>query len=712
MAGRILIILGAKSGGGTTVIAANLALSLSKETRKKVALIDLDIQGRNDFSQILDITSQKTIADLIPIINKLDVRLIKGYLTFHRSGVSLLPFTLTSAQIKDITPEQVKNILKMLQGAYDYIVIDGQSLFTHFLIASLELTDALFLILLPDILSIHQARKKLEMLGGLKFPLREINLILNRNDLKGAMKLKEVESSLNKEIDFTIPNDELVISSLNSGRPMVLHQPRSSFTQSILKITLEVDKVKGEPAPEISLAKEKVSLPEEEQIQKEIEEISPEVIKKKAKEDEIIVLKQRVHKKLIDKLDLKKIGLTMGSDASRNKELRQQVEETVNIILSEEKELHLTKMEYKGLIKEIVDEALGLGPLEELLADRSITEIMVNKKDQIYFERGGRLYLSDKNFISNQQIIDVIRRIIAPLGRRIDESVPMVDARLKDGSRVNAIIPPLAVQGPMITIRRFSEKMFTVDDLIKFGTLNQEMAEFLRACVLGKKSMVISGGTGSGKTTLLNVLSSFIPHDERIITIEDTAELRLAQEHVGTLEARPPNIEGKGAVTIRQLVRNVLRMRPDRIVVGECRGGETLDMLQAMNTGHEGSLTTVHANSSRDLLTRLETMTLMADIELPIRVIREQIASAIDLIVQITRLTDGSRKIIQITEITGREGDVITMQDIFIFKQTGVGKEGKIIGIHQPTGFIPKFVEEFKVREIPLNINIFREKKK
>jgi len=711
LAGRILTILGAKSGGGTTVIAANLALSLSKETRKKVALIDLDIQGKNELPQVLDITSQKTMADLIPILDKLDVRLIKGYLTFHRAGVSLLPFTLTSAQIKDITPEQVKDILKMLQGAYDYIVIDGQSLFTHFLITSLELTDTLFLILLPDILFIHQARKKLEMLGGLKFPLREVNLILNRNNLKGALKLKEIESSLNKEIDFTISNDELVTSSLNSSRPMVLNQPRSSFTQSIRKITLEIDKIKGGPAPAISLAKEKVSLPEE-QIQKEIEEISPEAIRRKAKEDEVVTLKQRVHKKLIDKLDLKEMSPTLGSDASRNKEVRQKVEKAVNVILSEEKELHLTKTEYKGLIKEIVDEALGLGPLEELLADRSITEIMVNKKDQIYIERGGRLYLSNKKFISDQQIIDVIRRIIAPLSRRIDESVPMVDARLKDGSRVNAIIPPLAVQGPMITIRRFSEKMFIVDDLIGFGTLNQDMAEFLRACVLGKKSMVISGGTGAGKTVLLNVLSSFIPRDERIITIETTAELRLAQEHVGTLEARPPNIEGKGAVTIRQLVRNALRMRPNRIVVGECRGEETLDMLQAMNTGHEGSLTTVHANSPRDLFTRLETMTLMADVELPVRVIREQIVSAIDLIVQIARLTDGSRKITQITEITGREGDIVTMQDIFVFKQTGIGKEGKIIGRHESTGFIPKFVEEFKVRGIPLNINIFREEKK
>jgi pilus assembly protein CpaF len=348
------------------------------------------------------------------------------------------------------------------------------------------------------------------------------------------------------------------------------------------------------------------------------------------------------------------------------------------------------------VVQEIINDVTGYGPINPLLQDPDITEVMVNGPNMIYFEKEGKLYLSDIKFRDNDQVMQVIDKIVSPIGRRIDESSPMVDARLPDGSRVNAIIPPLALNGPTITIRKFSRVPYTIDDLINLGTLTREMATFLDACVKARLNIFISGGTSSGKTTTLNVLSSFIPNNERIITIEDAAELQLYQEHIISLEARPENIEGKGAITIRDLVRNSLRMRPDRLVVGEVRGEETLDMLQAMNTGHEGSLATGHANSPRDMIARIETMVLMAGVEIPVKAIRQQIASAINLIVHQTRLSDGSRKIISISEIQGLEGDVVVMQDIFAFKQKGIEKDGKVIGKLVPTGIRPRFYDRFE----------------
>ena len=360
------------------------------------------------------------------------------------------------------------------------------------------------------------------------------------------------------------------------------------------------------------------------------------------------------------------------------------------------------------LRKIVLDEAIGLGPLEDLLADSSVSEIMVNAHDDIYVERAGRLEKTPINFSSNAAVLSTIERIISPLGRRIDESSPMVDARLKDGSRVNAIIPPLALRGPCLTIRKFSEKKLTTDDLMRFGTINAQMVEFLRTSVEQRLNVVVSGGTGSGKTTLLNILSNFIPVEERVVTVEDAAELKLVQPHVVSLEARPANMEGKGQVSIRDLVRNCLRMRPDRIVVGECRGGEALDMLQAMNTGHDGSLTTGHANSPRDMLRRLEVMVLMAGMDLPVQAIREQIASAVQLIVQQTRFGDGSRRITSISEITGMEQSTIQLNEIFRFQQTGFDENGRVKGHFQATGQVPEFYEALAKRGIPVNLDIFR----
>lgn len=413
--------------------------------------------------------------------------------------------------------------------------------------------------------------------------------------------------------------------------------------------------------------------------------------------DGYIDLKSRVQQKLLSELD--------PSMDPRSPEVRNTIEELFNTILADEN-IVLSRAEKTRLFESIVAEILGFGPLEILLADETISEIMVNGPKNVYIEQKGRLTRSNVVFENDEHVLRVLDRIVAPLGRRIDESSPMVDARLPDGSRVNAIIRPLALVGPTITIRKFSKKPLTVEDLIRFGSMTAEMAEFLRACVIGRLNGVVSGGTGSGKTTLLNVLSGFIPNDERIVTIENAAELQLRQEHVVTLETRPPNIEGRGEVTIRDLVINSLRMRPDRIVVGECRGGEALDMLQAMNTGHDGSLTTAHANTPRDCLARLETMCLMAGMDLPVRAIREQIAAAVDVIVQQERLRDGTRKVTKVTEIQGMEGDIITMSDIFEFEQTGF-EAGKVIGRVRPTGLRPKFIDRIEAAGIHLPPSVF-----
>jgi pilus assembly protein CpaF len=368
--------------------------------------------------------------------------------------------------------------------------------------------------------------------------------------------------------------------------------------------------------------------------------------------------------------------------------------------------LILGRAERDELLDRVVAEILGYGPLDPLLRDDRVTEIMVNGPDKIYVEREGRIESTSLTFDNTGHLMRIIERIVAPLGRRIDEASPMVDARLPDGSRVNAIIPPLSLVGPVLTIRKFSRIPLGIDDLIRLGTCTAEFLEFMKACVVSRLNIVVSGGTGSGKTTLLGVLSSFIPGDERIITIEDAAELQLRQEHVVTLESRPPNLEGKGMISIRQLVINALRMRPDRIVVGEVRGAEALDMLQAMNTGHDGSLTTAHSNSARDTIRRLETMVLMAGMDLPLRAIREQIASAINVIVHVQRMRDGSRRIVQVAEVSGMEGDTILLQDIFLFKETGM-RDGKIIGGLEPTGVRPKFMEKLQLAGQHLRPEVF-----
>ena len=409
-------------------------------------------------------------------------------------------------------------------------------------------------------------------------------------------------------------------------------------------------------------------------------------------------LKVRVQNKLLSELD-------PSMDITRTDDVRRTIQDLFEQILAEEN-IVLSRPERARLFEQIAAEILGLGPLQPLLEDDTISEIMVNGPKNVYIERKGRLHRVPVTFENNDHVMRIIDRIVAPLGRRIDESSPYVDARLQDGSRVNAVIPPISLVGPTLTIRKFSRNPITVDQLIQFGSITAESVQFLKACVEARLNILISGGTGSGKTTLLNVMSSFIPNDERIITIENAAELQLRQEHVVTLESRPPNIEGRGEITIRDLVINSLRMRPERIIVGECRGGETLDMLQAMNTGHDGSMTTAHANSPRDALSRVETMCLMAGMDLPVRAIREQVSSAVDVICQQERMRDGTRKVTAVTEVSGMEGDVITMTDIFVFEQTG-NENGKIMGRLRPTGLRPKFMDKIEAAGINLPPSIF-----
>ena len=436
-------------------------------------------------------------------------------------------------------------------------------------------------------------------------------------------------------------------------------------------------------------------------VLEESEELSNTLVQ--IQKDEKFKWRNRVHEELLAAMDLRRTDIgSMDED-----KLRSHVEGMIREIVRGIDSKLPANVDRDKLAVEVLNEAVGLGPIEALIADESVTEIMVNKFDDIYVERAGKLTKSDITFSSDDAVMTAIERIVSPLGRRIDESSPMVDARLKDGSRVNAIIPPLALRGPCLTIRKFAKQKLVAQDLINFGAIDEKMVKFLETAVTNHKNIIISGGTGSGKTTTLNILSNFIPSTERIVTVEDAAELKLAQPHLVALEARPANLEGKGAVPIRDLVKNCLRMRPDRIVVGECRGGETLDMLQAMNTGHDGSLTTAHANTPRDMIARIEVMVMMSGMELPVSAIREMVASAIDIIVQQTRFSDGSRRIINITEITGVESGIVSMQDIFKYQQDGYDSEGKVKGQFIATGAVPQFYEEMRQRGLDVDLSIF-----
>jgi len=704
---RIISVFGAKGGVGQTLIATNLAIALKGEIHKPVALIDLNFRAEDEVALLFNLSKKKSLLDLLPFIDRLNEGLIKGYLVSHPSGVEILSSIPDSKRASEITPRHINKLLEPLRNLYLYTVINAENVVTERVMSCFDNSDLVLLIITPELLSLNRARNFLSTLQSLHFLPQRIKIILNMNDMKGALPAKEIKSYLKQEILGEIPYDpETVIESINKASPAILISPRSPFSKGIQDLASLLVR-QEELFAEVS---EVAPRPRAEIIEEE-KEIIREVPREEAGwSKEIIDLKIHIHKRLIEELDLKSLDLTSDRNTQKQKEIRETTRKVVEKILAEEGTSIASREERTKLVTEILDECLGLGPLENFIRDASISEIMVNGKDRIYIEREGKIILTSDKFTSDQQLLSTIERIVSPLGRRIDESSPLVDARLKDGSRVNAIIPPLSLVGPVLTIRKFMKRRLTINDLVNFGTLTPQIGEFLRICVQLRKNILISGGTGSGKTTLLNIASSFIPGDERIITVEDSAELSLPQEHVVSLESRPPNIEGEGAIPIRRLVINCLRMRPDRIVVGECRGGEAIDMLQAMNTGHDGSLTTIHANSPRDALSRLETLVLMSGMELPVRAIREQIGSAISIIVQQARFSDGSRKITHITEVTGLEGDIITTGDIFRYEQKGIDEKGKVLGEFRPTGVIPTFISEAKSHGIAFDMGIFERK--
>ena len=713
---RTIVTFSTKGGVGKTLFSVNLAVSLA-QAKQRVCLIDLDVHGGNDMSKMLNLEPQKAMVDFMHHLNAYPKTARKeDFIIRSKFGMDFLPGILRPQQSPHLDASKIKKIFDLLEKDYDFIIVDAGKSFNENFAAALSQANLILLVVTPDILSIYQTKWAIDTLQLLHLPLAMVKIILNRAESISGISWQEISVSLPSDIIARFPSEGKIVGlAVNRGVPVVIDNPKAKFSQLMLKFaaTLIADSGLFLERKELDQTKIKeIGLEETGGLWRKEGLVEPLAkIDLEEEEDELLKLKRRIHLRLLDDLNLKRLSIkAFSSDFRKSKELRDKAEISVVNFLAEITGSVISSPEVrKKFIKEILDEALGLGPLEDLLADPSINDIMVNNKDEIYIERNGKIEFTDKKFISNEQVKAVIERIIAPIGRRIDESIPMVDARLADGSRVNALIPPLALTGPTITIRKFRKERLKIEELVELKSLNAQMADFLKACVISRKNMIVSGGTGSGKTTILNILSSFIPENERIITIEDAAELKLDQRHWIRLESRPMNIEGKGAVTIRDLFKNTLRMRPDRIIIGECRGLEALDMLQAMNTGHDGSLTTIHANSTADVLSRLDSMILMSGIELPIRAIREMIASAVDLIVHTNRLSDGTRKIVQVTELTGFKNETqIDTHDIFVFHQTGIDAHGQVLGEFQPTGYIPGFFEEMKIRGIHMPESIFK----
>lgn len=703
MAGHIIAVIGAKGGVGKSVFAANLAIAYQQDFKQKPLLIDLDMQSLGDQSLINGVNPTKTIveASKIPPGN-LDLKILTPFLTTTASGMCILPAPKDPIIARDLDLDGVSKILKSVPNLFQFTVVDCGSAMDPVVARVLESATAVFVVLTPDLIVVNQTRRLINKLQELLFPQEMFQFVLNRFSQNSIVNPQLIQKQLNRSMLGAIP-EEVGVSegALAKSSPACISSPNSQISRSYHDLVRRIhqnnflDNLSRLKKPSGSAQKAGLG-----------GAFSGE--QARSSNDAWTAVKMRVHKALVDQIDLKKTN-TDTRDPKQKAILREKTSKAIlDILVQEEGSGVLGSRELKAqMLKEVLDEALGLGPLEDLLSDESVTEIMVNSRDQIYTERAGKPMMSKVTFTSELQMMNVVERIVTPLGRRVDEKVPYVDARLQDGSRVHIIIPPLALRGPTITIRKFPKRRLEVKDLVQYGSMTQEIADFLRACVEAKLNVVVSGGTGSGKTTLLNVLSNFIPASERIITVEDAAELQLGQDHVVRLEARPKNIEGEGEVTIRDLIKNCLRMRPDRIVVGECRSGEALDMLQAMNTGHSGSLTTLHANNPRECISRLETLVMMSGLNLPSKAIRENIASAVNIIIQQSRLSDGTRKITHITEVTGMQGDVISLQDIFLYKQEGLDKKRKILGRFVPTGFIPKFVEEMEAKGMKISRNLF-----
>jgi pilus assembly protein CpaF len=696
---HLIAVVGGKGGVGKSVFAANFAAALMTELRTPVMLIDADARSCGDQNVILGLRPQKTISELCAYQGPMTPQNLGQILTMHQTGLAYLPAVRGPEETLSAPIDIFIRHLDFFSRQYKFIVVDLGNDFKELQWSLLKEATAINIITVPEVLVVNQTQRLIQELLGATFPADLFQLVLNKVQNTG-MSPQTISQALKLPVVGLIPQDEnTTLASLQRGIPFVFSQAKAPLSTSYFEV---VRRLTGGILQKLkSVNKPNITVPASTQSQTTQVSADPA-----AGPDFRTSLKIRTHNELIKAMDLKKGITETNNDPGKEAALKQKTLQMISQIVDKESP-GLNRDERSKIIKEVLEEALGLGPLEDLLADPTVTEIMVNGHRRIFVEKNGKVQISQTTFTSNGHLRNVIERIVTPLGRRIDEKTPYVDARLKDGSRVNAIIEPLSIDGPALTIRKFKKGGINAEKYIEYGSLTRPMIDFLRICVENGLNVVISGGTGSGKTSLLNMISSFIPANERIVTVEDAAELQMQQEHVVRLETRPSNMEGTGAVTIRDLVKNALRMRPDRIVVGETRDGAALDMLQAMNTGHDGSMTTTHANSPRECIGRLETLCMMAGMDLPVRAIREQISSAVNLIVQISRLSDGSRRITSITEVVGMQGETVTLQEIFRFKETGFDKNRRILGTFQAMGMIPTFIEKLEQKGVVIPREIF-----
>ena len=699
MAGHIVVVIGGKGGVGKSQFAANLAFAYAAENRQKVLLLDFDQKSCGDQTVITGIRSKKTIKDLSEFSGSLDPKSINLFIGAHKAGVHFISMPSDPTMAESVDSEGLGKSLKVLPNIYALTVIDAGSELSELALKAMEFSTMITLVVNQDLLAVNQSKRLYSDLLTMLFPKEMIQIVVSQATKGHPVTAETIGRQIGKPVfSLVAKDDQSCTRAISSSTPVMVINKNSPFSQGV------IDFVRKLKQKNVLASLAKLSKPEDASSKKKANDATKSP---RSGKDPWTDLKIRIHRSLVEEMDLKKQD---DDDPKAQIILREKTKKLVVEIVGKEdtKTLLKTRDDMNRLVKEILDEALGLGPLEDMLKDKTISEIMVVGPDKIYYEQSGKNKKSDITFTNDRQVLNVIERIVAPIGRRIDEKTPYVDARLADGSRVHAIIPPCALDGGTITIRKFPENRLTYKDLVNFGSMTMNMADFLRISVEAHRNIVVSGGTGSGKTTLINMLGGFIPANERIITCEDSAELDFPQDHVVRLETKPPSLEGDGAVDIRCLVKQTLRMKPDRIVVGECRGGETLDMLQAMNTGHDGSMTTVHSNTPRDSMSRLETLVQYAGTGISPKAIKEMIASAVHMVVQQSRLDDGSRKVMNITEVGGMQGDVITLQDIFVFKQEGINKQGKIVGKFMATGFIPKFVERLEKKGYKVPRGIFK----
>lgn len=707
----VISVAGPKGGTGTTTLAINLAHALFRQTKSKALIIDFDLHDCGDIALLLGGKDLPSIFDFAPKIHKMSEDEVEKNIYKTKDGISILPAIRRHRQAPLLTYDMVAAMIDICRNQFQYIIIDCGSSVYPSMIKAFEVSSLVLFCTTAEITTLNRSVQSLTEFQELAFPSDLIQLVINQFDPKGVITEELVTQKLKRKCLAFLPYElKEMQNAVNQATTIFQSQPRAIYSRVIEDLGRKLlTKNILQPVQSLSLKTGALNVPQRAVLGGEtvVTGVGARNITNKEAE-RLDSIKQKIHARLIEVMDFKKMSPEelMKQDDESMEKLKIKTQEAIMGIVAKMNEL-TNRDERQLLVKDVLDEAIGLGPLEDLLKNPEVSEVMVNRADQIFVELKGKPTLIPARFSSDKQLLGVIERIVAPIGRRIDEKTPMVDARLRDGSRVHAIIPPLALDGPVLTIRKFSKDIMGPETLIKFGALTEEMADFLRACVQVKLNIIISGGTGTGKTTLLNTMASFIPNNERVITVEDSAELRLAQEHLIRLESRPSNLQGEGAIPIRELVRNTLRMRPDRIVVGECRGAEALDMLQAMNTGHDGSMTTLHANTPRDAIARLETLVMFAGLDLPSKAIREQIASAVQLIVQLTRYGDGTRKISAITEVTGMESTTVSMQNIFEYKEKGVDEQGKVVGSFLASGLVPTFAQKFKKKGIKLPKGLF-----